>query len=68
MKFTNETLVRSARTFVQSALAYVMVNAVYLNLSGDNLTLKSTLVGFFVSAIAAGLAGIMNLEEEENDI
>lgn len=62
MKITKETLRRSIRTFAQSALAYIMVNAVYINFTGDKITKKSSILALLVSALAAGISAAMNLE------
>ena len=64
MKFTKETLLRALRTFFQSALAYIAVNAVLCDFS-EGQTAKSALTGLTVSSVAAGLAAVMNLEKSE---
>lgn len=66
MKFTKETLRRSFRTFIQSAVAYLTVNIVYVNFTGEKADVKSALLGVLISAVAAGISGVMNLEKEEN--
>lgn len=69
MIITKETLLRAGRTFLQSALAYITVNAVYINLTGDKASDKSAVIGLFVSAVSAGIAAAMNLEKVSgNDI
>lgn len=67
MKITKETIRRALRTFIQSALAYIMVNAAYVNFTGDKVSVKSSVVALAVSALAAGIAGAMNLERENID-
>lgn len=67
MKITRETIMRAMRTFLQSALAYITVNAMYINLTGNKADDKSTVLGLIISALAAGIAGAMNLEKENND-
>lgn len=67
MKITKETVRRAFRTFIQSAFAYVMVNAVYVNFTGDKVSNKSAVISLLVSAVAAGISGAMNLEKEAND-
>lgn len=64
-----EMIRRAARTFVQAAVGYIAVNLVYvISESIDNYDyLKNALVGLGVSAIAAGLAAIMNLPEKETE-
>lgn len=69
MIITKETLLRAGRTFLQSALAYITVNAVYINLTGNKASDKSAIIGLLVSAVSAGIAAAMNLEKETgNDI
>lgn len=69
MIITKETLLRAGRTFLQSALAYITVNAVYINLTGNKASDKSAIIGLLVSAVSAGIAAAMNLEKEtDNDI
>lgn len=63
MRFTQNTIKRATRTFVQAAVAYI---AVYLaNYGTDELfsSSKTVLMGVFVSAVAAGLSAVMNLEQ-----
>lgn len=63
MKFTQNTIKRATRTFVQAAVAYI---AVYLvNYGTDELfsSPNTVLMGVFVSAVAAGLSAVMNLEQ-----
>ena len=52
MIITKETLLRAGRTFLQSALAYITVNAVYINLTGNKASDKSAIIGLLVSVIA----------------
>ncbi len=63
MIITKETLLRAGRTFLQSALAYITVNAVYINLTGNKASDKSAIIGLLVSAVSAGIAAAMNLEK-----
>jgi len=63
MKFTKETLKRTARTFLQSAVGYIIAHIVLIDFTDLSLV-KSALLGLVVSAGAAGLAAIMNLESE----
>ena len=64
MKFTKETLKRALRTFAQAAAGYIAANLILIDFTDLNLA-KSALTGLAVSAIAAGLAAIMNLEGGE---
>ena len=63
MRFTGQTLYRAARTFLQAALSYMVVNIAAADFIGDTDTVKSTLVGLCVASVAAGLAAVMNLEQ-----
>ncbi len=65
MKFTKETVKRMARTFLQAAVAYIVVNLVTVDFSSGKEVVKSALIGLCVSAISAGLAAVMNLEKKE---
>ena len=67
MIITKETLPRAGRTFLQSALAYITVNAVYINLTGNKASDKSAIIGLLVSAVSAGIAAAMNLEKGTNN-
>jgi len=62
MKFTKETLNRSLRTFCQAALSYMLVSLAAVDFSQDNQAIKTLLLGAAVSALAAGIAAVMNLE------
>ena len=61
-KITRETLVRAGRTFNQAFLGYVIINAAVIDFSDDREVFKSSVLCFLVSAAAAGLAAVMNLE------
>ena len=68
MKFTKETLKRALRTFAQAAIAYIGVNLVAVDYSGEKDVNKTALIGLGVSAVSAGIAAVMNLERgAEND-
>lgn len=54
------TLVRAARTFLQAAVACIVAGVSGLINSGESIT-KTALGALCVSAIAAGLAALMNL-------
>ena len=66
MKFTQETVRRAVRTFAQTAVAYIAVNIAVIDFT-ETAAIKSALIGLGVSAIAAGLAAIMNLEPAEKN-
>lgn len=65
MKFTKETLYRTLRTFGQAALAYIVVHITVIDLTDADEVVKRALIGLVVSAVSAGLAAIMNLEDKE---
>lgn len=64
MKITKETVKRAVRTFIQAFIAYVTVHIAVIDFSAGKEVIKSALIGLGVSALAAGLAGVMNLEAE----
>ena len=55
---------RSYRTFMQTAVGYIAVNVATLDFTEDGEVLKSAVIGLGVSAVAAGIAAVMNLKEE----
>lgn len=61
-----ETAWRAARTFLQAAAGYVAAN-VTLFAVDDGSTLKRALVGLVASAVACGLAAVMNLPGRGGD-
>lgn len=65
MKFTKETLKRTLRTFGQAAAGYVVANLVLIDFTSEKQVVKSALTGLLVSALAAGIAAVMNLEGDE---
>jgi hypothetical protein len=65
-KFTKETARRALRTFLQAFLSYIAVNIVAINFTDDKDIVKSGLIGLCVSAVAAGVAAIMNLERPQD--
>lgn len=67
MKITRDTIYRALKTFIQSALAYITVNVMYVNFSGSRLEDKTAILGLLVATLSAGFAGIMNLEKEDED-
>ena len=71
-KFTKDTFTRTWRTFLQAFLGYVIINIAVIDFSDDKEVLRSSLIAFLVSAVAAGLAAVMNLDKKpdsngEND-
>ena len=66
MRFTKETARRALRTLIQSALAYIAVNIAVIDFTEKDAA-KSALIGLVVSAVAAGIAAVMNLEKTEDE-
>ena len=68
--FKKSCLIRALRTFLQTAIGYVLTN-VTLYLSGvnfaDNDVVKNALIGLAISALSAGAAAVMNIEKGEVD-
>lgn len=67
MKFTKETWRRALRTFLQAAISYLAVNLCIVDFNADGEALTSALVGLAVSALAAGVAAVMNREKLEDN-
>lgn len=65
MKFTKETWRRALRTLLQVAVSYIAANICIVDFSAEGEVLTSALVGLVVSALAAGIAAVMNLEKPE---
>lgn len=63
MKPTKETFKRALRTFLQAAIAYIVANLAVIDFSSGKEVAKSALIGLCVSAIAAGIAAVMNLQK-----
>lgn len=63
MKCTKMTLKRSIKTFIQTVLAYLVVNVTFVDFTQGKEALKSALTGLGVAALSAGLAAAMNLEK-----
>ena len=61
-----EWLRRAIRTFIQTFIGYLSVNLVTA-IAGitDKVEFKTALIGVIISAIAAGLAALMNLSSNE---
>ena len=61
-----ETIRRTIRTFVQSAIGYIAANLVYVLPEGKDADyMKTAFMGITVCAVAAGLSAVMNLPKEE---
>ena len=57
-----EPVRRALRTFIQAACGYAVVNITSLDMNA-----KSAVRGFAIATIAAGLAAVMNMEDENNE-
>lgn len=68
MKFTKETWRRALRTFLQAAVSYIAVNLCIVDFSAGSDVLTSALVGLGASALAAGIAAVMNLEKPNPEV
>ncbi|MGN1124013.1 MAG: hypothetical protein ACI4RR_06675 [Eubacterium sp.] len=66
MKFSKNTLRKTVRTFIQTALGYLAVNIAVVDFSAEKAVIKSALLGVAVSAVSAGFCAVMNLEKKEN--
>jgi hypothetical protein len=53
---------RALRTFLQTAIGYITVAVASVDFA-ETSALKATLTGIAVSAIAAGIAAVMNYKE-----
>lgn len=69
MCFTKNCLIRALRTFLQTALGYILANLA-LFLTGTDFAnkevWKSAVCGLLVSSVSAGLSAVMNLEKKED--
>jgi len=65
MRFTNETFKRMLRTFIQAVIGYIVANLAIVDYSSGRAVAKSALIGLCVSAFAAGLSAVMNLQKKE---
>lgn len=54
---------RALRTFIQTAVGYIVVAVPSVDFSGEKNAIKAALVGIGVSAVAAGIAAAMNIRE-----
>lgn len=54
---------RAIRTFIQTAVGYIAVNIAAVDFTDTSIT-RTAVVGLCVSAVASGLAAVMNVREE----
>jgi len=59
---TKECVIRAARTFVQTVFGYLAVHMV--GLANNTDITKAAVEGLIISAVAAGLAAVMNLPKK----
>lgn len=52
---------RALRTFIQTAAGYIVVAIPAVDFQGE--AVKGALIGVGVSAVAAGISAVMNLQE-----
>ena len=68
--FSKECLRKALRTFLQTAIGYVITN-VSLYFTGidfnDESLLKNALIGLAISAFSAGASAVMNLEKGDKN-
>lgn len=64
---TKETAKRAGRTFIQTACGYIAVNIAVVDFSGGKDVVKSALCGLMASAVAAGIAAVMNRERSKTE-
>ena len=67
MVFTKESIRRADRTFLQAFFGYIVMSAESIDFSAPRETLYTVFVGMGVSALAAGLAAVMNMEGLNHD-
>lgn len=67
MKFTKETARRMLRTFIQAAAGFLATTGISVFATNDYNVSKNIIIGLIGSAVAAGMAAVMNLEENNDD-
>lgn len=60
---TTETIRKAKRTFIQAAIGVIAANIPFIDFSSSKEVLKSALISLLATAIAAGLAAVMNKEK-----
>lgn len=65
MKFTKNTAKRAFRTFIQAFISFIVVNYTMIDVTGDRSAIKQAVIGLLISAVAAGISAVMNLEGKE---
>lgn len=68
--FTKNCLIRALRTFLQTAIGYILAN-ISLYAGGidfaDGSVVKNALIGLAIAAFSAGASAVMNLERGEDN-
>lgn len=64
-KVNKNTIKRALRTFMQAALAYIVINLPLVDFTSGKEILKTAIIGLLVSSLSSGLAALMNLEKKE---
>lgn len=68
--FTKNCLIRALRTFLQTAIGYILAN-ISLYAGGidfaDGSVVKNALIGLAIAAFSAGASAVMNLERGEGN-
>ena len=67
MYISKDGIYRALRTFIQAALAYIAVNLAVVNFSEEGEVVKNALIGLAVSAVAAGISAVMNIEVNKEE-
>ena len=62
-----EPVKRAVRTFGQAATGYIITNLCVVDFSSGKDVAKSALIGLGVSAVAAGLSAVMNLQSHAKE-
>lgn len=65
MKITKETVKRAIRTFWEAAVGYILSNIVLIPWAASSPELKAAVKAILATAIATGLAALMNLEQRQ---
>ena len=65
MKFTRETTRRALRTCLQVAAGTIAANLALVDWNSSPDVLRHALVGLLATALATGIAAVMNLEDDE---
>lgn len=58
---------RALRTFFQTAVGYLVAAVPFIDYGQEKSTIKAALIGIAVSAVAAGISAVMNLNEGSGD-